>query len=106
MSLPHLGARLVDLEDAQVPDEVEASQREGIESGPEDHILVVPAVDLLGHNVLDEARPGDDAGAEATEPLTHIRMGQPRVRPRDGLGSQIGGEDVGVANEPQADLVL
>src|SRR5262245_12885808 len=59
----------------QCTDEVTASECKGIEPGPEDHILVVPTIDLLRHDVLDESRPRDHGGPLATELLTHERGG-------------------------------
>jgi hypothetical protein len=82
------------------------SEREGIEASPEDHILAVSTSGLFTHDVVDDSRPGYHGGPPATELLPHEWVTQPRIRAYSRVGPPIGGEDVGVADESQADIVL
>jgi hypothetical protein len=75
VSLPHLGARLVDLEDAQMPDEVEASQHEGIESVQVFEIRVITPVMTASRSL-----PLDNSGLVRLRMLHRPReAGQPTV---------------------------
>src|SRR4029077_14931357 len=53
--LPGLGRRMIDLEDAQLFEQVAAAMGKGIETGSEDHVLADTSSDALLDEVLRQA---------------------------------------------------
>ena len=91
-SLPRLRAGSVDLEHAKAGGELRPALREGVETRPEDDVLVDAAAGLLHDEVLDEASARHDGRPERARALrVHVRTATPAL-----VGSR----------EPQTDLVV
>jgi hypothetical protein len=110
LPLPGLGPGLVDLEHPQPRGEAGPALGEGVQARAQDDVLPDAAVGLLGHEVLDEPRPGHDPGPEPAGALgVHVPALAP-VRVRVGqLQADLVGQhvrrrvDLDVHGPPQRD---
>ena len=80
LSLPRLGAGLVDLENPEARGNVGPALGKGVQAGAQDDVLGDALFGLLGHQVLDETSPGDNGGPKRPGAgRVHIRAAPPSV---------------------------
>jgi hypothetical protein len=80
LPLPGLCPWLVDLEHPQPGGHLRSALGEGVQARPEEDVLADAAAGLFDHQILDEARAGQDGGAEgAGEGGLHVRPVAPPV---------------------------
>ena len=77
--LPRLRPGLIDFEAEQAGGKFRPTLGEGVQTRSEDDVLPDAAGSLFRDEIFDEARAGDDGGAEGPRERTHVRTAAPSV---------------------------